>query len=75
MSRKATPLSPMVITLAGACSCVCFFSFMRVEFSFLSDALTAAAIGSTSYGGVSYTTTGKNVTYGMPAGSDDVNHG
>ena len=75
MSRKATPLFPMVMILVGACSRIYFFAFRRVEFSFVSDALTAAAIGNTSYGGVRYTTTGRNITYGMPAGADGVNHG
>ena len=74
-SRKATLLSPTVITLVGPCSCIYFFAFRRANFAFFSDALTAAAIGSTSYGGVRYTTAGRNITYGMPAGTDGVNHG
>ena len=51
------------------------FAFRCVKFAFVSDSLTAAAIGSTSYGGISYTTAGRNITYGMPAGADGLNHG
>lgn len=50
-------------------------AFRRAELAFVSDTLAAAAIGSTSYGGVSYSTTGTNITNGMPAGADGVNHG
>ena len=51
------------------------FTFRRVKFVFVSDSLTARAMGSTSYGGVSYITAGRNITYGMPAGADGLNHG
>ncbi|KAJ4490367.1 hypothetical protein J3R30DRAFT_71707 [Lentinula aciculospora] len=38
------------------------------------DQLSANAIGTTSFGGVTYSTTGTNITGLLPAGSDGVNH-
>jgi len=39
------------------------------------DLLAASAIGSTSFGGITYSTTGQNLTDLLPAGSAGVNHG
>ncbi|KAA1471724.1 hypothetical protein DENSPDRAFT_837784 [Dentipellis sp. KUC8613] len=39
------------------------------------DALVSAAIGSTNFGGVSYSTTAENITGLIAAGSTGVNHG
>lgn len=39
------------------------------------DALVAAATGSTSFGGVSYSTTATQLLNEMPSGSTGVNHG
>ena len=37
--------------------------------------LVAAAMGTTSFGGITYSTTAENITGLMAAGSDGVNHG
>ena len=39
------------------------------------DALVQSALGTTSFGGVTYSTTARNVTGLMAAGSEGVNHG
>ena len=39
------------------------------------DALVQGALGTTSYGGVTYSTTARNITGLMAAGSEGVNHG
>ena len=39
------------------------------------NALVAAAVGTTSYGGVTYSTTAQNITGLLEAGSTGVNHG
>lgn len=39
------------------------------------DNLVTSALGSTSYGGVSYTTTAQNITGLLAAGSVGINHG
>ena len=40
-----------------------------------SDELVAGAVGTTSYNGVTYSTTAQNVTGLLPVGSNGVNHG
>jgi len=39
------------------------------------DALVSAAVGTTSFGGVTYSTTSETLTGVMPSGSNGVNHG
>lgn len=40
-----------------------------------SDGLVAGAVGTTSFGGITYNTVAENVTGLLPVGSNGVNHG